>query len=79
MTDPKSACRDHELKNQGHHINHGGVEIFDSADNDLKLQVKECLHIMKRKPFLNKQLNAQNEFDLKTITISTYPQKRTKK
>ena len=79
MTDPKSACRDHELKNQGHHINHGGVEILDNADNDLKLQVKECLHIVKRKPFLNKQLNAQNEFDLKTITISTYPQKRTKK
>ena len=32
MTDPKSACRDHELKNQGHHINHSGVEILVSAD-----------------------------------------------
>ena len=37
------------------------------ADNDLKLKIKELLHILK--PTLNKQLNYQSDYDKN----ATYP------
>ena len=33
------------------------VEFIDSADNDLKLRIKELLRIFIRKPKFNKQVN----------------------
>ena len=52
-------------------------EVIDQADNDLKLRIKELLHNLKRKPSLNKQLNSQSDFDIKTLIIQAYPQFRT--
>ena len=50
----------------GHHIDYDGVKIIDRADNDRKLQIKEILHIDRRNPSLNKQLNLQDEFRIFT-------------
>jgi len=62
--------------NPDHHMDYDGIEILDKADTDLKLKIKELLHILKRKPSLNKQLNSQSDFDIKTIIIQAYPQFR---
>jgi hypothetical protein len=43
---------------------------------DFKLRTKELLHILKRKPKLNKQLNSQSNFDIKTLISAAYPQFR---
>jgi hypothetical protein len=75
-TKPESACTSHENSNPGHHMNYDDVEILDSADSDRKLRIKELLHILKRKPELNRQLNSQSQFDIKTIIIAAYPQFR---
>ena len=52
------------------------VEVLDTATNDQKLRVKELLHIIDKKPELNKQLNSQSSYDMKTITVKAYPQFR---
>ena len=57
-------------------MDYDGIEILDKADTDLKLKIKELLHILKRKPSLNKQLNSQSDFDIKTIIIQAYPRFR---
>ena len=48
------------------------VEILDSADSNFKLLCKELLHIIQLKPSLNKQLNTQSKFDIKTLIIAAY-------
>ncbi|CAF0988165.1 unnamed protein product [Brachionus calyciflorus] len=50
------------------------IEIIDKADTDMKLRIKELLHILKRKPSLNKQLNSQSNYEIKTLSIQAYPQ-----
>ncbi|CAF0780352.1 unnamed protein product [Brachionus calyciflorus] len=40
-----SACLQHQQQNEGHAIDFDGIEILDRAENNLKLQVKELLHI----------------------------------
>jgi hypothetical protein len=68
-----SACYQHaEVLN--HQIDY--ENITDSANSDMKLQIKELLHILRRKPSINKQLNAQSEFDIKTILVQAYAQFR---
>lgn len=71
-----SACFRHAQDNPGHHMDYDNVEILDSADSDFKLQIKELLHILKRKPALNKQLNSQSNFDVKTLIIAAHPHLR---
>ena len=71
-----SACKQHERDHRGHTMNYGRVEVLDSADTNQKLLVKELLHILDREPALNKQLNSQSSFDIKSLTILTYPQFR---
>lgn len=73
-TKSSSACFQHSQENQGHEIDWNNVEIVDRADNNLKLQVKELLHILKIKPTLNKQLNSQSNYDIKTIIVKAYQQ-----
>jgi hypothetical protein len=68
-----SACKQHEMTT-GHRMDYSNVEILDSADNDFKLKLKELLHIVKRKPILNKQLNSQSNYEIKTLIITAYPQ-----
>ena len=74
-----SACFQHVSNNPGHKIDYDGIEIIDRADNNMKLQIKELLHILKQKPTLNKQLNSQSNFDIKTIIVKAYQQFREKK
>jgi predicted GIY-YIG superfamily endonuclease len=69
----KSACKEHEVLT-GHKMNYDGALILDSADTDKKLEVKEALHILKKKPSLNKQLNSQSDFALKLLTIKAIHQ-----
>ena len=62
-------------QNEGHEIGFEEVEVLDSASNDTKLRVKELLHILKRKPELNKQLNAQSNYEIKTLIVAAHPQR----
>jgi hypothetical protein len=73
-TKKESVCNQHETNNPGHKIEYDNVEVIDSADNDMKLRIKELLNIMKRNPTLNKQLGTQSEYEINTILIKAYPQ-----
>ena len=46
----------------GHKIDFDGIKILDRADSDPKIKVKDILHIDKKKPSLNIQINSQTEF-----------------
>ena len=70
-TTEASACHNH-CKSLNHTIDYTNVEVIDTPSNDTKLKIKELLHILKRKPELNKQMNSQNEFNIKTILIKAY-------
>ena len=59
-------------------MNYEKVEVIDQANSSHKLVVKELLYILKLKPELNRQLNSQSSFDIKTIIVQAYPQHRTK-
>ena len=76
QTKPESACKQHEKQYVGHQIDYGRVTILDTADTDHKLRIKELLHILKRGPTLNKQLNSQSNYEVKTLIIKAYPQFR---
>jgi len=54
----------------GHAIDFKGLKILDRANSDRKLQLKELIHIDKRKPIHNKQLNSQTELRI-NVTIYT--------
>ena len=58
QTQETSACLRHS-EELNHTIDYNKIEIIEKADSDLKLRVKELLHILKQKPNLNKQLNSQ--------------------
>ena len=71
----KSSYHQHESKCV-HEIDYENIEIIDKADTDTKLRIKELLHILKQKPSLNKQLNSQSNYEIKTLIIQAYPQFR---
>ena len=73
-----SACTNHELLT-GHRMCWESVTILETADSELKLRYKELLHILKRKPEQNKQLNSNSKYEVKTLIIKAYPQFRTTK
>lgn len=50
------------------------VEVIDQAESNQKLEIKELLHVIKEKPFLNKQLNSQSKFNIKTLIIAAQQQ-----
>jgi hypothetical protein len=52
------------------------VKAIDRAAYDFRLRIKELMHIIKLEPSLNKQLNSQSNFDIKTMIITAYPQHR---
>jgi hypothetical protein len=70
-----SACGQHE-KETGHKMDFDNVEVIDRAASDFRLRIKELMHIIKLEPSLNKQLNSQSNFDIKTLIITAYPQHR---
>ena len=74
-----SACKQHINANPTHRFNFDRVEILDTADSDHKLRIKELLHILSRKPELNKQLNTQSTYEIKTLIKVAYPEFRPEK
>jgi len=72
-----SACMQHVADNPNHSFDYKKVEIVDTADTDMKLRIKELLHILSRRPELNKQLGSQSSFEIKTLIIQAHPQLRT--
>lgn len=52
-------------------MDYENVEIIDEADSNYKLELKELLQIIGRKPSLNKQL-AQHS--IRTLIIAAHPQ-----
>ena len=50
------------------------IEILDTAESNFKLVIKELLHIVNSKPSLNKQLNSQSQFNIRTLIIAAHPQ-----
>ena len=69
-----SACYQHEKRHPGHRMAYEEIEVIDKADSNQKLEIKELLHIIKEKPLLNRQLNAQSKYNIKTLIIAAYPQ-----
>jgi hypothetical protein len=68
-----SACKQHEIECEGHTMDYENVEILDQAESNFKLEMKELLHIVQHKPSLNRQLNAQSKFNIRTLIIAAYP------
>ena len=54
------------------------LQVIDRASSNFKLRMKELLHILKEQPELNKQLNSQSDYEIKTLIIQAYPQHRKK-
>ena len=50
------------------------IKVIDRASSDFKLRMKELLHILKNKPELNKQMNSQSKYEIKTLIITAYEQ-----
>jgi hypothetical protein len=71
-----SAPLEHIIKNPGHSMPIELVDILDRASNDYKLRVKELIYINSRNPTLNKQLNSQSDYEIKTVIVKAYPQHR---
>ena len=55
-------------------MDYENVQVIDAASTDTKLRIKELLHILKREPLLNKQLNSQSNFEINTLLIQAYAQ-----
>ena len=68
-----SACQQHESEHEGHTMDYENVEILDQAESNFKLEMKELLHIIQHKPSLNRQLNAQSKYNIRTLIIAAYP------
>ena len=71
-----TAIGKHKKENPSHLFIAKNVEILDRANSLVKLKVKELLHILKRKPKMNIQLNQQSQYDINTILVKAYPQFR---
>jgi hypothetical protein len=65
----ESACYQQLKANPKHSIDYKAIEVIDRASNDLKLRIKERLHIIAEKPEMNKQLGSQSSYKLKTILV----------
>jgi len=59
-------------------MDYENIQLIDRASSDFKLRMKELLHILKEQPELNKQLNSQSDYKIKTLIIHGYPQHRKK-
>jgi hypothetical protein len=68
----KSACFQHIVDNPEHHMDYDNIKVIDRASSDFKLKMKELLHILKSKPELNKQMNPQSKYEIKTLIITAY-------
>jgi hypothetical protein len=78
QTTNKSACYEHIEENPTHEMDYENIQVIDRASSNFKLRMKELLHILKEQPELNKQLNSQSDYEIKTLIIQAYPQHRKK-
>ena len=51
-------------------MDYENVEILDQAESNFKLEMKELLHIIQHKPSLNRQLNRQSKYNIRTLIIA---------
>ena len=75
--DTKSACHQRTIDNPDHRVDYDNIQVIDRATSDFKAKIKELLHILHTKPELNKQLNSQSKYEIKTLIVQAYPQHRT--
>ena len=78
------SCRMNQHKKSGspakhekdlHHvIDYDNVEVIDGAQTDRKLRIKELLHILKSNPSINKQLNSQSSYEIKSLLLNAHKQ-----
>jgi hypothetical protein len=54
-------------------MDYENIQVIDRASSNFKLRTKELLHILKEQPELNKQLNSQSDYEIKTFIIQAYP------
>ena len=59
-------------------MDYENIQVIDRASSNFKLRMKELLHILKEQPELNKQLNSQSDYEIKTLIIQAYQQHRKK-
>jgi hypothetical protein len=48
-------------------MDYENIQIIGRASSNFKLRMKELLHILKEQPELNKQLNSQSDYEIKTL------------
>jgi len=48
------------------------IQLIDRASSDFKLRMKELLHILKKQPESNKQLDSHSDYEIKTLIIQAY-------
>ena len=73
-----SACFQHTVDNPDHQMGYNNIQVIERASSDFKLKMKELLHILKNKPELNKQMNPQSKYEIKTLIITAYEQHQSK-
>jgi hypothetical protein len=77
QTSNNSACYEHIEENPIHEMDYENIQVIDRASSNFKVRMKELLHIMKeQQPELNKQLNSQSDYEIKTFIIQAYLQNR---
>jgi hypothetical protein len=59
-------------------MDYENIQVIDRASSNFKLRMKELLHILKEQPELNKQLNSQSDYGIKTLIRQAYPKHRRK-
>ncbi len=69
-----SAVYQHAQSNPGNEIGYSDTKVIDTGDNELKLCIKELLHIIKKKPKINIQLGEKSGYNIKTIIVASYEQ-----
>ena len=52
------------------------IQVIDRASSNFKLRMKELPHILIDQPELNKQLNPQSDYEIKTLIKQAYLQHR---
>ena len=68
----ESAIRQHLQRNNSHIFDFSKVQVIDRTESDYMLKLLELQHIIKEKPLLNKQLNSQSNYEIKTLIIAAY-------
>ena len=69
---PSSSVWKHTMQPGGHYFDFEKIEVIDRADSESKLKLIELQHIIKQKPLINKQLNTDSKYEIKTLIIAAH-------